>query len=400
MPRPSRHRRPLRVVADFNTLPELIEHAKTVDGASHILIVGRQAKLYFPRDDGRYDEGTVWQEHGYWHAPAKSARTVIVRLPAGAEPIGSGTQRVGRRAGETRRRSGPRWSDWYREFVELAKQAGIPSAEYEGSLRQGDEYVAAMFRDGTTPQEAVEWVRGRQERRARGVTEAAPAEAPRRRLSRPNLKMTPESALQLAGELSQAVGGSKPRTLPGGYRFSDKNEAAQFTTYSPEYNQKVVCVVSVFEDGSTAIGIFSDEGLSGTATYENIAHFTYDGADIPVMKKDIEWVWETVDGYAESWQEDGGEVDEARREQPHGGASEARRHPTPTVPGAGSGLEWHRHKDGFVGLVNGVSHFLLDPSPDDDWILWSVNPKTGFQTGKIGRYPTAADAKDAARSQR
>jgi hypothetical protein len=80
-----------------------------------------------------------------------------------------------------------------------------------------------------------------------------------------------------------------------------------------------------------------------------------------------------------------------------GGANEARRHPTPTVPGAGSGLEWHRHKDGFVGLVNGARHFLLDPSPDDDWILWSVNPKTGFQTGKIGRYPTAADAKDAAR---
>lgn len=223
-------------VADFNSIPELIEHAKG-EGASAILVAGQQVTLYFPRRDGRYDAATIWNQNGYWHAPSKSARTIVTRLPAGAESIGSHTQRVGRRAGE----------------------------------------------------------------------------APRRRLSRPNLKMTPESALQLAGELSQAVGGSKPRTLPGGYRFSDKNEAAQFTTYSPEYNQKVVCVVSVFEDGSTAIGIFSDEGLSGTATYENIAHFTYDGADIPVMKKDIEWVWETVDGYAASWQDDeGGEVDEAR----------------------------------------------------------------------------------------
>jgi hypothetical protein len=228
-------------VADFNSIPELIEHAKG-EGASAILVAGQQVTLYFPRRDGRYDAATIWNQNGYWHAPSKSARTIVTRLPAGAESIGSHTQRVGRRA----------------------------------------------------------------------------SEAPRRRLSRPNLKMTPESALQLAGELSQAVGGSKPRTLPGGYRFSDKNEAAQFTTYSPEYSQKVVCVVSVFEDGSTAIGIFSDEGLSGTATYENITHFTYDGADIPVMKKDIEWVWETVDGYAASWQEDeDGEVDEASRRNVH-----------------------------------------------------------------------------------
>lgn len=125
--------------------------------------------------------------------------------------------------------------------------------------------------------------------------------------------MSSENALQLAGELSQQVSGSKPKPIPGGYRFSDKNEAAQFTTYSPEYSQKVVCVVSVFEDGSTAVGIFSDEGLSDT--YENIAHFTYDGADIPSMKEDIEWVWKTVDGYAASWQEDdeGNPLEEARR---------------------------------------------------------------------------------------
>jgi hypothetical protein len=76
---------------------------------------------------------------------------------------------------------------------------------------------------------------------------------------------------------------------------------------------------------------------------------------------------------------------------------EARRRPVPSVPGAASGLEWHRHKDGFYGLVDGAKRFLLDPSADGDWILWAVNPKTCFQTHKIGRYPTAADAKDAAR---
>jgi hypothetical protein len=308
-------------VADFNSIPELIEHAKG-EGASAILVAGQQVTLYFPRRDGRYDAATIWNQNGYWHAPSKSARSIVTRLPAGAESIGSHTQRVGRRASEARAepqdpqvylsfsegkyrviRQGMPISadkDTSEEALQVAKQFGL---KVSGNMWNGDigQWVP-LWRAGPAKQPPSP-----PGRRGRHL------EAPRRRLSRPNLKMTPESALQLAGELSQAVGGSKPRTLPGGYRFSDKNEAAQFTTYSPEYNQKVVCVVSVFEDGSTAIGIFSDEGLSGTATYENIAHFTYDGADIPVMKKDIEWVWKTVDGYAASWQEDeDGEVDEAR----------------------------------------------------------------------------------------
>jgi hypothetical protein len=79
-------------------------------------------------------------------------------------------------------------------------------------------------------------------------------------------------------------------------------------------------------------------------------------------------------------------------------AQEARRR-APHVPGAGSGLEWHRQRDSFVGLVDGAGRFLIDPSADGDWILWSVDPKTGLQTKKIGRYPTAADAKDAARTR-
>lgn len=71
-----------------------------------------------------------------------------------------------------------------------------------------------------------------------------------------------------------------------------------------------------------------------------------------------------------------------------------------SVPGAAAGLEWHRHKDSFVGLVDGERRFLLDPTADGDWILWAVSPKTGVQTRKIGRYPTAADGKGAARARR
>ena len=60
-----------------------------------------------------------------------------------------------------------RWVDWYREFTDLARRAGIPPEEYEGPTGHGDEYVATLFRDGVTPKDAVEWVRDRQQRRAR-----------------------------------------------------------------------------------------------------------------------------------------------------------------------------------------------------------------------------------------
>lgn len=74
-------------MADFSTLPEIIEHARMVDGASHVLIAGTRTKLYFPLGGGRYEEAKVWREHGYWHSEAPGDRTVVERLPNGAQPI-------------------------------------------------------------------------------------------------------------------------------------------------------------------------------------------------------------------------------------------------------------------------------------------------------------------------
>jgi hypothetical protein len=71
--------------------------------------------------------------------------------------------------------------------------------------------------------------------------------------------------------------------------------------------------------------------------------------------------------------------------------------PLPPVPGAAAGLEWHRSRDSFVGTVDGARAFLLDPTTHGDWILWRTGPD-GIQTKMFGRYPTAADAKDAARA--
>jgi hypothetical protein len=41
------------------------------------------------------------------------------------------------------------------------------------------------------------------------------------------------------------------------------------------------------------------------ATYESISHFTYAGADVLSMVEDINWVRQTVDSDAASWQSDG-----------------------------------------------------------------------------------------------
>jgi|GEM_PF-1039239 len=325
--RPSR--RPLRSphhrVADFTTLPELIEHAKTVDGASHILVAGRQMTLFFPRTDGRYESASPWQERGYWHFPATGDRAVVTRLPAGAEPIGSHTRRVGGRASEAGRRRAP---------------PKIPGAASDLEWHHHrDSFVGTV--DGVShflvdPSAGGDWIlwavnptTGVQTRKLGRYPTAADAKDAARSgrtvgEARPRGRREPEGpgiggSLQLANELSQQLNGSTPKDIPGGFRWSEHNEAAQFTTHSPEYSQKVVVVVSLFDDASVAVDFFGDEGLSETARYENIGHFTYPTtSDLPEMVKDIQWVWETVDGYAASWQEDeSGEVDEARREQPY-----------------------------------------------------------------------------------
>jgi hypothetical protein len=90
-----------RVVRDFASIPALIDHARDVDGATHMLIKGHAVKLYYPHSDGKqYQEATPWQERGYWHAPAPGERTVVKRLPPGAESIGSHTRRAGTRTAE------------------------------------------------------------------------------------------------------------------------------------------------------------------------------------------------------------------------------------------------------------------------------------------------------------
>ncbi len=77
-------------VADFNTIDDLVKHART-EGATHVSNpsgVGSETKLYFPLRDGGYAEASVWRKEGYWHTQAPSVRTRVAKLPAGAQRIG------------------------------------------------------------------------------------------------------------------------------------------------------------------------------------------------------------------------------------------------------------------------------------------------------------------------
>jgi hypothetical protein len=152
------------VVRDFASLPELIEHAKTVDGATHLLIAGRTATLFFPRPDGQYEAADAFQERGYWHAPAPTSRRVVPYLPAGTEPIGSHARRAGARVAE----AAPEWrpGPWGTPSVEPVRFTGRRAFHGAGTrVTFPDGWTITLM--GRVPQRAAvsqaEWHRARGE---------------------------------------------------------------------------------------------------------------------------------------------------------------------------------------------------------------------------------------------
>lgn len=93
-------------VADFNTLDDLIRHARDELGATHVEPEHDTygTRLYFPRKDGQYEVANTWQKAGYWHATGPGSREIVRHLPRGAQAIAgrTGRQAPGRRRGEVR----------------------------------------------------------------------------------------------------------------------------------------------------------------------------------------------------------------------------------------------------------------------------------------------------------
>lgn len=119
-------------------------------------------------------------------------------------------------------------------------------------------------------------------------------------------------AKAMAQLVSEELGhkASKPKQY-GEFRYSDQNLSYMIPTMSEE-GVDVYVLVSAFEAGRSAIGVFSREDTSELNRFENISTFTYfDGifdeeANERVAKqmvKDIEWVHQTVDEYKASWEE-------------------------------------------------------------------------------------------------
>jgi len=99
-----------RMVADFDTLDDLIAHARDELGATHVVVAGPETRLYFPRGGQYlYEEARVWRKGGYWHAEGPGSRRGVARLPDEAQEIGGHSRRAAEpRVGEMRAPSKPR----------------------------------------------------------------------------------------------------------------------------------------------------------------------------------------------------------------------------------------------------------------------------------------------------
>ena len=105
------------VIRDFNTLDDLIRHARDELGATHVEYEHdtQGTRLFFPRKDGQYEVANTWQKAGYWHATGPGSREIVRHLPRGAQPLGAPVPHTRKRAAKTREvRQSPRRSSHHK----------------------------------------------------------------------------------------------------------------------------------------------------------------------------------------------------------------------------------------------------------------------------------------------
>lgn len=150
--RPQHHVTPR--VRDFDTIDDLIAHARDTLGATHVSYpepgTMQGVSIYFPRKDGQYERANTWQKAGYWHAAGPGNREIIRHLPRGAQSI---TRTP--RASEARhaRESGKRLKVDRRAYDFFRKQAG-------GAVGYSAETawrLAAAEQEATARGWTVEW---------------------------------------------------------------------------------------------------------------------------------------------------------------------------------------------------------------------------------------------------
>jgi hypothetical protein len=151
-------------VADFNSLDDLITHARDELGATHVLDVGtgsqREVILFFPRGGQHpYEMARTWRKGSYWHAEGPGSRTGVEGIPRGAKAIAPQEMR---RASEARRRTGaPLIDDKLYSVTWNGGRAGPMSAQdvvakvqelrqsWRESGRPGILNISVYYRDGS-----------------------------------------------------------------------------------------------------------------------------------------------------------------------------------------------------------------------------------------------------------
>ncbi len=140
------------VVRDFSTLPDLIKHAKSDLGATHVSGQGAETRIYFPLGSGQYEEATVWQKGNYWHATGPGARQRVSKPPRDAKPI---TQQGMRWASEASRgpSSGP-FSAWQTSLLGTMAKA-TSSQEAKNIFGRYEEEIRQRYRNGENPHDVA-----------------------------------------------------------------------------------------------------------------------------------------------------------------------------------------------------------------------------------------------------
>jgi hypothetical protein len=104
----------------------------------------------------------------------------------------------------------------------------------------------------------------------------------------------------LASRLSFRTGGSPPKILSGGYRWSDANESATFDTTTEDTNVPMTTLVSLFDDGSWALTFFEAEEARGGDLRDSLWNRLYGSSDsltplLDEMEGDVDEALDYID---------------------------------------------------------------------------------------------------------
>jgi len=290
-----------RVVADFNTLEDLVAHAGRELGATHVVFNGdkTQAWIYFPRGgEYPYEEARTWRKGGYWHAEGPGSREGVKRIPNGAKPIEGRRHAAEARTGRRGRKSAAaydflRWMSgwtisqdvgdgWLVAYKMSAVQGETPG-EQICFLRQAPRIWHAFYREratgsGTTPGTAL----------SGGLGDVIGDDREMRAYCRAVLKAPRELVTQFDG-LYEAQ--SQCRNEEGMSEARHEPVEDPFYIIQPLWSDGTI-VGGLGGGGGESFG-FDDEDVAVREAKKLLRDPTFEGDYVQVITRDGELVWDS-----------------------------------------------------------------------------------------------------------